>query len=143
MAAARFNPDVVYALRPVGKLYRCHLATHGNAHAGYQQQTPSTNDLSVRAIEHAVNKDAIVKNRVMREKKPIRSTPPTAYANIGLKLYAYRLTEAARLFDAAGWKMAAGQCLQQRCVNQLNLYFVGKEGKDKAISEVVQLIWPK
>lgn len=102
-----------------------------------------TNDLSVRkAIEHAVNKDAIVKNVLYGSEKKADTFYATnvPYANIGLKPYAYSPTEAARLLDAAGWKMAAGQKVRSKDGKALevNLYFVGSEGKDKAISEVVQ-----
>ena len=102
-----------------------------------------TNDLAVRkAIEHAVNKDAIIANVLYHSEKKAETLYATnvPYANIGLKPFAYNTAESARLLDAAGWKLPAGQKVRSKDGKplEMDLCFVGSEGKDKAIAEVMQ-----
>lgn len=64
-----------------------------------------TNDLAVRkAINHATNKDAIIKNVLfdIEPKADTLFTSNTPYANISLTPYAYNAETAAQLLEEAG-----------------------------------------
>ena len=102
-----------------------------------------TDDLAVRkALEHAVNKDAITKNVLYGIEKRADTVYASSvpYANIGLKPYAYNPAESERLLEAAGWKLQAGQKVRSKegKLLEMDLCFVGNDGKDKAIAEVIQ-----
>lgn len=102
-----------------------------------------TNDIAVRkAMEHAVNKDAIIKNVLydVEKKADTLFASNVPNADLGLKPYDYNPEEAARLLEAAGWKLASGEKVRKKDGKPLEveLAFVGNEGKDKAIAEVVQ-----
>lgn len=102
-----------------------------------------TNELAVRkAINHAVNKDAIVKD-VLFDIEPKADTlfaSNVPYANIGLKPYEYNTEAAIKLLEEAGWKLPAGGKVREKNGKKLeiDLNFVGSEGKDRAIAEVLQ-----
>ena len=102
-----------------------------------------TSDLAVRkAMEHAVNKDAIISSVLynVERKADTLYASNVPYANVGLKPYAYNAAEAVRLLEAAGWKLEAGQKVRTKDGKPLevDLCFIGSEGKDKAIAEVMQ-----
>ena len=102
-----------------------------------------TDDLAVRqAINHAANKDAIVKN-VLFDIEPKADTlfaSNVPYADIGLKPYDFNPEAAAKLLEDAGWKLPAGGKVREKNGKKLviDLSFVGNEGKDRAIAEVLQ-----
>ncbi len=102
-----------------------------------------TNDLAVRkAINHATNKDAIIKNVLfdIEPKADTLFTSNTPYANISLTPYAYNAETAAQLLEEAGWKLPAGGKVREKDGKKLaiDLSFIGNEGKDRAIAEVLQ-----
>ncbi|MDO5653817.1 MAG: nickel ABC transporter substrate-binding protein [Brachymonas sp.] len=102
-----------------------------------------TDDLAVRqAMQHVVNKDAIIKNVLydIEKKADTLFASNVPNANLGLKPFDYNPDEAARLLDAAGWKLAPGEKVRKKDGKPLavDLCFVGNEGKDKSISEVLQ-----
>lgn len=101
-----------------------------------------TRELAVRrAIEHAIDKDAIVA-KLLYGLEPRADTlfaPNFPYADLGLAPYGYDPAEAGRLLEAAGWQRGAdgirrkdGQPLA------IEFYFVGSDAQQKAIAEVVQ-----
>ena len=102
-----------------------------------------TDDQAVRqAINHAANKDAIVKN-VLFDIEPKADTlfsSNVPYADIGLKPYDFNPEAAAKLLEDAGWKLPAGGKVREKNGKKLeiDLNFVGNEGKDRAIAEVLQ-----
>ncbi len=102
-----------------------------------------TNDLAVRkAINHAANKDAIIKNVLfdIEPKADTLFTSNTPYANVNLKPYEYNAEAAAKLLEDAGWKLPAGGKVREKDGKKLeiDLSFIGNEGKDRAIAEVLQ-----
>lgn len=102
-----------------------------------------TNDLAVRkAINHATNKDAIIKNVLfdIEPRADMLFTSNTPYANINLKPYEYNAEGAAQLLEEAGWKLPAGGKVREKDGKKLaiDLSFIGNEGKDRAIAEVLQ-----
>lgn len=102
-----------------------------------------TDDLSVRkAIEHAVDKEAIIKN-VLFDIEPKADTlfsKDIPYADLGLKPYEYKPEEAAKLLEGAGWKLPANGKVRMKNGKKLevDLVFGSNEGKDRAIAEVLQ-----
>lgn len=107
-----------------------------------------TNDIAVRkAMEHAVNKDAIIKNVLYDIEKRadtlFASNVPNA--NLNLKPFDYNVEQAAKLLDDAGWKLPAGSKVRMKDGKPLEveLCFVGNEGKDKSIAEVLQADFAK
>lgn len=102
-----------------------------------------TDDIAVRkAMLHAVNKDAIVKNVLfdIESRADTLFAGNVPYADLRLKPAEFSLEEAARLLDAAGWKLANGEKVRTKNGKPLevDLSFVGSEGKDRAIAEVLQ-----
>lgn len=102
-----------------------------------------TNDLAVRqAISHAVDKEAIIKNVLydLEKRADLLYASNVPYADLGLKPLEYNVEKAAKILDNAGWKLAAGETVRMKNGKPLavDLCFIGKEAKDKAIAEVVQ-----
>ncbi len=62
------------------------------------------------------------------------------YADLGLTPLTYNLETAAKILDEAGWKLADGESVRKKDGKPLEveLCFVGKKAKNKAIAEVVQ-----
>lgn len=106
-----------------------------------------TNDRAVRiAINHAVNKDAIV-NAVMSETEPRADflfAPNVPYANVGLKPYTYDAALAGKILDEAGW-VRGSDGVRTRGGTKLavEINFVGNNAQQKAISEVMQADFAK
>lgn len=102
-----------------------------------------TDDLAVRkAISHAINKDTIIKNVLygLEKRADVFYASNVPYADLGLKAFEYDADAAAKMLDDAGWKLAEGQNVRMKDGKPLavDLCFVGKEAKDKAIAEVIQ-----
>lgn len=102
-----------------------------------------TDDLAVRkAISHATNKDAIVKD-VLFNIEPKADTlfaSNVPYANLGLKPYEYNAEAATKLLEEAGWKLPAGGKVREKNGKKLtiDLNFVSSDGTERAIAEVMQ-----
>lgn len=102
-----------------------------------------TNDLAVRqAINHAVNKDALVA-RVLHgtQTRADALFPADApYANIGLEPYAYDPALAGRMLDEAGWVLAKGARIRARdgLPLEIDLVFTGNDAQSKVMAEVIQ-----
>ncbi|WP_142846588.1 nickel ABC transporter substrate-binding protein [Telmatospirillum sp. J64-1] len=102
-----------------------------------------TDDLAVRrAINHAVNKQAII-DAILYGLEPVAHTlfaPNVPYADQGLEPYAYDPAKAAALLDEAGWVQPPGGGIRTRNGQplRLELCFVGNEAQEKAIAEVIQ-----
>lgn len=102
-----------------------------------------TADLAVRkAIQHAVNKAALVKAVFYDIEKQADTlfSPDTPYSNLSLKPFAYDPALAAKLLDGAGWKQSAAGAIRVKggAELSLDLCFVGNNAQQKAIAEVIQ-----
>jgi len=102
-----------------------------------------TDDLAVRhAIQHAIDKDAIVENILgnMEPKADTLFASNFPYTDLGLKPYGYDPALSARLLDEAGWKLPLGTSVRSKGGASLvfDLCFVGTDAQQKAIAEVIQ-----
>lgn len=103
----------------------------------------ATADLSVRkAIQHAVNKAALVKAVFYNIEKQADTlySSDTPYSNLGLKPFGYDPALAAKLLDQAGWKQASTGAIRTKnnAEMAIDLCFVGNDAQQKAIAEVIQ-----
>jgi len=103
----------------------------------------ATQDLKVRqALQHSVNKDAIVSAIFYdaEQKADTYFSTEVPYADIGLQPYVYDVEQAKTLLDEAGWQLPAGQEIRQKDGQPLtlDLSFNGKNNVDKAIAEAMQ-----
>lgn len=103
----------------------------------------ATQDLKVRqAIQHSVNKDAIISAIFYdtEQKADTYFSTEVPYADIGLQPYAYDVERAKALLDEAGWQLPAGQQIRQKDGQPLtlDLSFSGANNVDKAIAEAIQ-----
>ncbi|WP_162363847.1 nickel ABC transporter substrate-binding protein [Azospirillum humicireducens] len=102
-----------------------------------------TSDVAVRrAINHAVNKDAIVA-KLLYGLEPRADTLFAAnfpYTDLGLAPYAFDPARAARLLDEAGWTLPAGGTVRMRDGQPLRveLCFIGNDAREKALAEAIQ-----
>lgn len=106
-------------------------------------QRAPTSDLFVRrAINHAVDKDAIVSSVLYGTQKRADAlfAPNFPYANVGLHPYAYDPVKAEALLDEAGWRRANGGEIRAKSGVKLRieLCYVGNNAQQKAIAEVIQ-----
>lgn len=102
-----------------------------------------TNDLAVRqAVNHAIDKDAIVDNVFYGTQRRADTLFPTSipYADIDLEPYAYDPAKAAQLLDAAGWALADGQTVRSRdgVALDIELLYLAPDAVMKSVAEVVQ-----
>jgi nickel transport system substrate-binding protein len=103
----------------------------------------ATKDLGVRrAIQHAVNRDAIVRS-IFRDLEPRADflfPTTTAYCDTGATPYEYDPAKAAKLLDDAGWKKVAGRDYREKDGKNLSMEvcFVGNDPLQKALAEVIQ-----
>ena len=103
----------------------------------------ATKDVAVRrAIQHAVNRDAIVRS-IFHDLEPradflFRTT--VAYCDIGATPYAYDPAKAAKLLDDAGWKRPEGKQWREKDGKTLSMEvcFIGNDPLQKALAEVIQ-----
>lgn len=103
----------------------------------------ATRELDVRrAVNHAIDKDAIVANILygIQPKADTLFARNFPYADIGLQAYAYDPAGAAGLLDAAGWTLAPGAKVRMKKGEPLRLEFcfVGSDAQEKAMAEVIQ-----
>lgn len=103
----------------------------------------ATQELRVRqAIQHSVNKDAIISAIFYNteQKADTYFSTEVPYANLGLQPYAYDVNQAKALLEEAGWQQPAGQNIRQKDGQPLtlDLSFSGKNNVDKAIAEAIQ-----
>lgn len=102
-----------------------------------------TNDLAVRkAINHAVDKDAIVAGVLYgtRKRADALFAPNFPYTDVGLTPYAYDPAKAEALLAEAGWLLAEGETIRAKDGVKLRveLGFIGNNALQKAIAEVIQ-----
>jgi nickel transport system substrate-binding protein len=102
-----------------------------------------TADLAVRrAIQHAINKAALVKSifyGVEQQADTLFSTE-TPYCDLGLKPYVFDRQLAEKQLDKAGWKQAAAEEIRHKDGQELaiDFCFVGNDAQQKAIAEAMQ-----
>lgn len=103
----------------------------------------ATRELAVRhAINHAIDKDAIVSNILYgiqpRADRLFAKNFP--YADIDLAPYAYDPAKASQLLAAAGWSLASGAKVRAKGGEALRVEFcfVGSDAQEKAMAEVIQ-----
>ena len=102
-----------------------------------------TSDINVRqAIQHAVNKAAMVKAVFYGVEKEAGTlySPDTPYSNIGLKPFEYNPELAKTLLEKAGWKSPSSGGIRSKSGEELSidLCFVGNDSQQKSIAEVIQ-----
>lgn len=102
-----------------------------------------TDEVAVRrAINHAVNKDAIVAKLLygLEPRADALFARNFPYTDLDLPPYAYDPAVAARLLDAAGWLRPAGGGVRAKDGGtlRLELCFVGNDAREKAIAEAIQ-----
>ncbi len=103
----------------------------------------ATRDRAVRvAINHAVNKDAIVNSVLYGTQKRADAlfAPNFPYTNVGLAPYGFDPAKAEALLDEAGWRRADGEAIRAKdgVKLRIELCYVGNNAQQKAISEVIQ-----
>lgn len=132
---ARFRDQKRYTTAASSSMGTRSLALNSNRGA--------TRELAVRrAINHAIDKDAIV-SHILYGTQPRADTlfaTNFPYTDIGLAPYAYDPAEAARLLDAAGWTLASGAKVRGKDGASLRVEFcfVGSDAQEKAMAEVIQ-----
>ncbi|SMH54992.1 nickel transport system substrate-binding protein [Azospirillum lipoferum] len=102
-----------------------------------------TSDLAVRrAINHAVDKDAIVATLLygLEPKADTLFAANFPYSDLGLRPYAYDPARAARLLDEAGWILPPGGKLRVRDGQPLRveLCFIGNDARERTLAEAIQ-----
>jgi nickel transport system substrate-binding protein len=102
-----------------------------------------TADLIVRqAIQHAVNKEALVKAIFygVEQKADTLYSTDTPYCDLGLKPYVFDRLLAEKLFDEAGWKQSAVGEIRRKDGQELTIdfCFVGNDAQQKSIAEAIQ-----
>lgn len=102
-----------------------------------------TAELAVRqAIQHAVNKAALVKAIFYGVEQQADTLYPadTPYCDLGLKAYAFDQATAAKMLDEAGWRQkAAGETRTKEGQElAIDFCFVGNDAQQKAIAEVIR-----
>lgn len=103
----------------------------------------ATKELAVRmAIQHAVNKDALIKGVFLNTeiKADTLYSSNTPYCDLNLTPYQYSLSEANALLDKAGWekKTDTGYRTKNENLLSVDLCFQGNNAVMKSISEVIQ-----
>ncbi|MDO4785583.1 MAG: nickel ABC transporter substrate-binding protein [Fretibacterium sp.] len=98
-------------------------------------------DLAVRrAIQHAIDRDAIIRGVFLEVEKPatffFSTTVP--YCDVGLVPYAYDPERARALLDEAGWKQDGDYRSKDGQELAFDICFVGNDAVQKTIAEVVQ-----
>lgn len=102
-----------------------------------------TKDLAVRkALQHAINKDAIISGIFMNTERRADTlfSPEMPYCNLGLSAYAYNPQAAEKILDEAGWKRPGGKGFRAKNGQELtlDLCFVGNNALMKSMAEVIQ-----
>ncbi len=98
-------------------------------------------DLAVRkAIQHAINKEAIVKY-ILLDLEIISHqffNPALPYANVGLVPYDYNIEKANKILDDAGWKRDGRFRFKNDQKLEIDLHYIGSNAKQKAVAEAIQ-----
>jgi nickel transport system substrate-binding protein len=130
----RFRSDKRYTTKMSQPLATRALALNSNRGA--------TKDMAVRkAIQHAVNKDAIIKGIFLDTEVRADTLFSTniPYCNLGLTPYAYLPAKAEEILDAAGWKKSnSGFRAKDGAPLTVGLCFVGNNAIEKSIAETLQ-----
>jgi nickel transport system substrate-binding protein len=103
----------------------------------------ATRELAVRqAIQHAVDKDAIVKGVFLDTeiKADTLYSANIPYCDLGLPPYRYNPQEAEKILSEAGWNRDAsnGARTKEGRILAVDLCFVGNDAVMKAVAEVLQ-----
>jgi nickel transport system substrate-binding protein len=103
----------------------------------------ATADLVVRkAIQHAVNKDAIIKGIFLgtETRADTLLSPHIPYCDLGLALYEYLPGRAEELLEGAGWKRATPGGIRSKDGTPLivKVTFVGNSALEKSMAEAIQ-----
>ncbi len=103
---------------------------------------PTSDPAVRRAIQHAVNKDAIVKGIFLGTEIRADSllSDKLPYCNLGLVPYPYNPAMSETILDAAGWKKADGDRFRSKDGVPLavDICFIGTSAIEKSVSEVLQ-----
>lgn len=93
-----------------------------------------------RAIQHAIDRDAIIRGVFLEVEKPAPFLFGTAvpYCDVGLVPYAYDPERARGLLDEAGWKQDGDYRSKDGSELAFDICFVGNDAVQKTIAEVVQ-----
>ncbi|MGD8837379.1 MAG: nickel ABC transporter substrate-binding protein, partial [Desulfobacteraceae bacterium] len=132
---ARFRSNPTFKTQVSQPLATRALAMNSNRGA--------TRELAVRrAIEHAVDKEAIVKGIFLNTeiKADTLYAANIPYCDIDLTLYAFNPSKAGQILDADGWTKNPGGPFRTKegRVLSVDLCFVGNNAVMKAMAEVVQ-----
>lgn len=102
----------------------------------------ATKDLAVRkAIQHAVNKDAIVKGIFLDTEIRADSlySSNTPYCDLNLTPYEYSVSKAEKTLDEAGWVKTDGPYRSKNGEElTIDLCFVGNDAVQKSVAEALQ-----
>lgn len=103
----------------------------------------ATSDINVRkAIQHAVNKGAMVKTLFYGVEKEAETlySPDTPYSNLGLRPFEYSPELAQKLLEKSGWKLSSSGSIRSKAGKELSidLCFIGNDSQQKSIAEVIQ-----
>lgn len=131
----RFRQDPRYTASVSRPLAFRNLAVNSN--------NGPTRELNVRrALQHAVNKDAIVKGIFAGTAKKVDTLLPDTlpYCDLGLEPYNYDPARAQAYLDEAGWKKNGDREFRSRNghILTLDLCFIGNNVIQKSLSEVIQ-----
>ncbi|MBT8339163.1 MAG: nickel ABC transporter, nickel/metallophore periplasmic binding protein [Desulfatitalea sp.] len=102
-----------------------------------------TREIAVRrAIQHAVDKEALVKGVLLdtETRADTLLSPTRPYCNLGLTPRGHDPALAERLLDDAGWRRTDDERFRSKAGRplSLDLCFIGKSALQKSIAEVVQ-----
>lgn len=100
---------------------------------------PTADQAVRRAINHAVDKDAMIASVLYgtQLRADTLFAPNVPYADIGLEPYEYDLTKAAQILEDAGW-IGEGTRTKDGQPLVIELCFVGPDAVQKSIAEIVQ-----
>jgi nickel transport system substrate-binding protein len=132
---ARFRDDPRYITKISDPLASRVLAMNSNRSA--------TRELGVRrAVQHALNKDAIISGIFLGTAQKVDVLLPEnlPYCDLGLSPYGYDPVLAETLLEEAGWKRVDGESFRQKNgqILSLDICFVGNSIIEKSIAEVMQ-----
>lgn len=138
----QITPDAFQRLAAAGFQAGVSSPYETSAIAMHSGKAP-TNERAVRlAINHAVNKDNLVKGIHYDTQKRADTlfAPEVPYADIGLKPYQFDPVRAGALLDEAGWKLNEGENVRSRDGEPLtlDLYYRAPDAAMKLTAEAIQ-----
>jgi nickel transport system substrate-binding protein len=138
----QISPDTFQQLKDQGFVAGISPAYETMAIAMNTSKVP-TDDRAVRlAINHAVNKDAIIDGIYYGTQlaAPALFSPDVPYADIGLQPFAFDTAKAEALLDEAGWTLPEGAAVRVKDGVELalELTYQATDPVKKSLSEVIQ-----